>query len=310
MGAGALLQGSPKGRVSSLISVPFHRGCIPPGFPRPLDPTALCCVHHLQVRDMRKRGCRRGLSWDPRSTPIFVYSDIFQGSAVCVYSMNDVRRAFLGPFAHKEGPLHQWVAYQGRVPYPRPGMVRSPVHPSPRPLPTWVELLTWDPAGDVLCFLVGSITLIRWGPQGKFVRPLRCPRARLGGLLTRFSRTGFYPSCIHTPLVLAISSRGCPSCPLTHTPCMFISFPPNCQCPSKTFGTFSSTKDFPDDVIQFARNHPLMYNSVLPMGGRPLFLQVGAGYTFTQIATDHVVAADGHYDVLFIGTGESRHDPM
>lgn len=122
-------------------------------------------------------------------------SGIFQGSAVCVYSMNDVRRAFLGPFAHKEGPTHQWVSYQGRVPYPRPGM-----------------------------------------------------------------------------------------------------------CPSKTFGTFSSTKDFPDDVIQFARNHPLMYNSVLPMGGRPLFLQVGAGYTFTQIAADRVAAADGHYDVLFIGT--------
>ncbi|XP_027813405.1 semaphorin-3B isoform X5 [Ovis aries] len=109
--------------------------------------------------------------------------------------MNDVRRAFLGPFAHKEGPMHQWVSYQGRVPYPRPGM-----------------------------------------------------------------------------------------------------------CPSKTFGTFSSTKDFPDDVIQFARNHPLMYNSVLPIGGRPLFQQVGAGYTFTQITADRVAAADGYYDVLFIGT--------
>ncbi|XP_074259905.1 semaphorin-3B isoform X5 [Saimiri boliviensis] len=83
-------------------------------------------------------------------------SSIFQGSAVCVYSMNDVRRAFLGPFAHKEGPMHQWVSYQGRVPYPRPGM--------------------------------------------------------------------------------------------------------------------------------------------------PLFLQVGANYTFTQIAADRVAAADGHYDVLFIGT--------
>uniref|UniRef100_A0A2R9CEJ5 Semaphorin 3B n=1 Tax=Pan paniscus TaxID=9597 RepID=A0A2R9CEJ5_PANPA len=126
---------------------------------------------------------------------VFSTSSIFQGSAVCVYSMNDVRRAFLGPFAHKEGPMHQWVSYQGRVPYPRPGM-----------------------------------------------------------------------------------------------------------CPSKTFGTFSSTKDFPDDVIQFARNHPLMYNPVLPIGGRPLFLQVGANYTFTQIAADRVAAADGHYDVLFIGT--------
>lgn len=140
------------------------------------------------------------LSSRDRQTPLLyavfsTSSGIFQGSAVCVYSMNDVRRVFLGPFAHKEGPTHQWVSYQGRVPYPRPGM-----------------------------------------------------------------------------------------------------------CPSKTFGTFSSTKDFPDDVIQFARNHPLMYNSVLPMGGRPLFLQVGAGYTFTQIAADRVAAADGHYDVLFIGT--------
>ncbi|TKC35749.1 semaphorin-3B isoform X1 [Monodon monoceros] len=134
--------------------------------------------------------------WTPLLYAVFsTTSSIFQGSAVCVYSMNDVRRAFLGPFAHKEGPVHQWVSYQGRVPYPRPGM-----------------------------------------------------------------------------------------------------------CPSKTFGTFSSTKDFPDDVIQFARNHPLMYNSVLPMGGRPLFQQVGAGYTFTQITADRVAAVDGYYDVLFIGT--------
>ena len=81
-------------------------------------------------------------------------------------------------------------------------------------------------------------------------------------------------------------------------------FLPTSQCPSKTFGTFSSTKDFPDDVIQFARNHPLMYNSVLPIGGRPLFQQVGAGYTFTQITADRVAAADGYYDVLFIGTGQ------
>lgn len=47
-----------------------------------------------------------------------------------------------------------------------------------------------------------------------------------------------------------------------------------------------------------------MYNSVLPMGGRPLFIQVDAGYTFTQITADRVAAADGHYDVLFIGTGQ------
>ncbi|XP_062248035.1 semaphorin-3B [Platichthys flesus] len=122
-------------------------------------------------------------------------SSVFKGSAVCVYSMNDIRRAFLGPFAHKEGPNYQWVPFQGKVPYPRPGM-----------------------------------------------------------------------------------------------------------CPSKTFGSFESTKGFPDDVIQFARHHPLMYNPVYPMSRRPVFVRTNVDYSFTQIAVDRVSAADGQYDVMFIGT--------
>lgn len=48
---------------------------------------------------------------------------MFQGFAVCVYRMADIREAFNGPFAHKEGPDYQWGAYEGRVPYPRPGVV-------------------------------------------------------------------------------------------------------------------------------------------------------------------------------------------
>uniref|UniRef100_A0AAQ5XF22 Sema domain, immunoglobulin domain (Ig), short basic domain, secreted, (semaphorin) 3B n=1 Tax=Amphiprion ocellaris TaxID=80972 RepID=A0AAQ5XF22_AMPOC len=122
-------------------------------------------------------------------------SSVFKGSAVCLYSMNDIRRAFLGPFAHKEGPNYQWVPFQGKVPYPRPGM-----------------------------------------------------------------------------------------------------------CPSKTFGSFESTKGFPDDVIQFARHHPLMYNPVYPMSRRPVFVRTNVDYSFTQIAVDRVSAADGQYDVMFIGT--------
>lgn len=55
--------------------------------------------------------------------PVVPSSSVFKGSAVCLYSMNDIRRAFLGPFAHKEGPNYQWVPFQGKVPYPRPGMV-------------------------------------------------------------------------------------------------------------------------------------------------------------------------------------------
>lgn len=48
---------------------------------------------------------------------------VFKGSAVCVYSMADIRMVFNGPFAHKEGPNYQWVAYTGKIPYPRPGTV-------------------------------------------------------------------------------------------------------------------------------------------------------------------------------------------
>ncbi|KAG7258526.1 hypothetical protein CRUP_024269, partial [Coryphaenoides rupestris] len=47
--------------------------------------------------------------------------NIFKGSAVCLYSMVDIRRVFLGPYAHRDGPNYQWVPFQGRVPYPRPG---------------------------------------------------------------------------------------------------------------------------------------------------------------------------------------------
>lgn len=165
-------------------------------------------------------------------SPLSPTSSVFQGSAVCVYTMADIRRAFLGPFAHKEGPNYQWVSYQGRVPYPRPGMVRG------------VEMSQLVPL--VGCHYMG------WGQWG--VRP-------------------------------------CLACVVS------------LKCPSKTFGTFGSTKDFPDEVIQFARHHPLMYNPVLPHGQRPLFLQATVPYTFTRIAVDRVTAADGHYDVLFIGTG-------
>ncbi|KAI1905484.1 hypothetical protein AGOR_G00016680 [Albula goreensis] len=52
-------------------------------------------------------------------------SNIFKGSAVCMYSMADVRRVFLGPYAHRDGPNYQWAPFQARVPYPRPGTCPS-----------------------------------------------------------------------------------------------------------------------------------------------------------------------------------------
>ncbi|CAB1329437.1 unnamed protein product [Coregonus sp. 'balchen'] len=53
------------------------------------------------------------------------------GFAVCVYRMADIREAFNGPFAHKEGPDYQWGAYEGRVPYPRPGVCPSKITNQP-----------------------------------------------------------------------------------------------------------------------------------------------------------------------------------
>ncbi|XP_072327037.1 semaphorin-3E-like [Scyliorhinus torazame] len=58
-------------------------------------------------------------------------SNVFQGFAVCVYHMSAIREAFNGPFAHKEGPEYHWAAYEGKVPYPRPGCCASQINAPP-----------------------------------------------------------------------------------------------------------------------------------------------------------------------------------
>ncbi|XP_063064556.1 sema domain, immunoglobulin domain (Ig), short basic domain, secreted, (semaphorin) 3bl isoform X2 [Engraulis encrasicolus] len=126
-------------------------------------------------------------------------SNVFQGSAVCVYRMADIREVFNGPFAHKEGPQRQWGPYEGRVPYPRPGV--------------------------------------------------------------------------------------CPS-KLTAQPGL----------------GYSSTLEFPDAVLQFARAHPLMWRSVYPVGRQPVLLRTNTPYRLTHITVDRTQADDGHYNVMFIGT--------
>ncbi|NXY29791.1 SEM3C protein, partial [Pomatorhinus ruficollis] len=139
---------------------------------------------------------------NPRITLVYgiftTSSSIFKGSAVCVYHLSDIQTVFNGPFAHKEGPNHQLIPYQGRIPYPRPGT---------------------------------------------------CP----GGAFTPNVRT---------------------------------------------------TKEFPDDVVTFIRNHPLMFNPIYPIHKRPLIIRIGADYKYTKIAVDRVNAADGRYHVLFLGTDQ------
>uniref|UniRef100_A0A8D3AGJ2 Sema domain, immunoglobulin domain (Ig), short basic domain, secreted, (semaphorin) 3bl n=1 Tax=Scophthalmus maximus TaxID=52904 RepID=A0A8D3AGJ2_SCOMX len=126
-------------------------------------------------------------------------SNVFQGFAVCVYRMADIREAFNGPFAHKEGPDYQWGAYEGRVPYPRPGVCPSKI--------------TNQPGRE-----------------------------------------------------------------------------------------FSSTKDFPDSVLHFARSHPLMWRPVYPALRQPVLVKANIPYKLKQIVVDRVEAEDGQYDVMFIGT--------
>lgn len=47
-----------------------------------------------------------------------------------------------------------------------------------------------------------------------------------------------------------------------------------------------------------------MHNAVYPVHKRPLVVRTNVEYEFTTIAVDQVTAADGNYEVLFLGTGE------
>lgn len=52
------------------------------------------------------------------------------------------------------------------------------------------------------------------------------------------------------------------------------------------------------------RQHQLMWEPVLPAGGRPILTRVGADSTLRRVVVDRVDAEDGVYDVLHLGTGE------
>lgn len=76
------------------------------------------------------------------------------------------------------------------------------------------------------------------------------------------------------------------------------------QCPGGAFTPdIKTTKEFPDDVVTFVRNHPVMFNPIYPVGRRPLVVRTNADYKYTSVAVDQVMAADGNYQVLFLGTG-------
>lgn len=82
-------------------------------------------------------------------TSVCPHSSVFKGSAVCVYSMADIRMVFNGPFSHKEGPNYQWVAYTGKIPYPRPGTVSLAILSS-----LFIQIQTIKAALSVLATLI------------------------------------------------------------------------------------------------------------------------------------------------------------
>uniref|UniRef100_A0A4W5LIU4 Sema domain, immunoglobulin domain (Ig), short basic domain, secreted, (semaphorin) 3D n=1 Tax=Hucho hucho TaxID=62062 RepID=A0A4W5LIU4_9TELE len=45
-----------------------------------------------------------------------------------------------------------------------------------------------------------------------------------------------------------------------------------------------------------------MFRSVYPLTGRPVFTRVRVDYTLTRIVVDRVMAEDGQYEVMFLGT--------
>uniref|UniRef100_UPI00358DEDCA semaphorin-3D-like isoform X2 n=1 Tax=Myxine glutinosa TaxID=7769 RepID=UPI00358DEDCA len=95
-------------------------------------------------------------------------SSVFQGSAVCAYTMKDIRAAFKGPFAHRTGPAGRWAEFSGRVPYPRPGMCPShsldPSFPSTRSLPP--DVLAFTRAHQAVWAVVAPL-----GGRPMYVRP-------------------------------------------------------------------------------------------------------------------------------------------
>ncbi|KAM7370568.1 hypothetical protein PAMP_010100 [Pampus punctatissimus] len=65
--------------------------------------------------------------------------------------------------------------------------------------------------------------------------------------------------------------------------------------------SINSSRDLPDNVLTFARRHPLMASQVHPIGVRPLMFKRSVNYV--KIAVHKQPALDGNiYTVLFLGT--------
>ncbi|NXW09195.1 SEM6C protein, partial [Fregetta grallaria] len=62
--------------------------------------------------------------------------------------------------------------------------------------------------------------------------------------------------------------------------------------------------DFPDEMLAFTKEHPLLHGAVAPAGGRPLFTRTGT--RLTQLAVDAGAGPWGNQTVLFLGAEDGR----
>ncbi|KAM6927316.1 semaphorin-3D [Xenentodon cancila] len=86
-----------------------------------------------------------------------------------------------------------------------------------------------------------------------------------------------------------------------------IPYPRPGTCPSETYDALhKSTKDFPDEVVSFMRQHQLMWEPVLPLGSRPILTRVNSPYLIKKVVVDRVDTEDGPYDVLHLGTDDGK----
>lgn len=69
---------------------------------------------------------------------------------------------------------------------------------------------------------------------------------------------------------------------------------------------FVSSLSLPDRVLTFIRDHPLMDRPVFPADGRPLLVTTDTAYL--RVVAHRVTSLSGkEYDVLYLGTGISKH---
>ncbi|KAM9325561.1 semaphorin-4G [Gastrophryne carolinensis] len=79
--------------------------------------------------------------------------------------------------------------------------------------------------------------------------------------------------------------------------------PGSCITNELRSNNYSTSQDLLNNVLDFVKLHPLMYEPVKAIGEQPLLLKKNVMYT--HIAVDQVTALDGEkYDVLFLGTDD------